>query len=72
MNRFNLTFWGEIDRQQVLAFGSPADVRAAVHRVRAVLDNGRGGVVAQCVWGKGVPQANVEAVFAAWDEPLAR
>ncbi|MFC1959780.1 uroporphyrinogen decarboxylase family protein [Chloroflexota bacterium] len=65
-----ITFWGEIDRQQVLAFGTPDDARAAVGRVRAALDDGTGGVIAQCVWGKGVPQANVEAVFAAWDEPL--
>lgn len=63
-----VTFWGEIDRQRVLPFGSPEDVRAAVRRVRAALDDGTGGVIAQCEWGKDNPQANIEAVFDAWGE----
>jgi hypothetical protein len=61
-----VTFWGEIDRQHVLPFGSPDDVRAAVRRVRAALDDGRGGVIAQCEWGKDNSRENVEAVFEAW------
>lgn len=61
-----ITFWGEIDRQQVLPFGTPADVTAAVRRVRAALDDDRGGVIAQCEWGNDVPAENVAAVFEAW------
>jgi uroporphyrinogen decarboxylase len=61
-----ITFWGEIDRQHVLPFGTPDDVRAAVRRVRSALDDGRGGVIAQCEWGKDNPARNVEAVFEAW------
>ncbi len=64
--RGRITFWGEIDRQQVLPFGTPADVTAAVRRVRAALDDGRGGVIAQCEWGNDVPAENVAAVFEAW------
>jgi len=64
-----ITFWGEIDRQWVLPFGSEDDVRAAVRRVRAALDDGRGGVIAQCEWGNDVPKENVAAVFEAWMEP---
>lgn len=45
-----ITFWGEIDRQNVLPYGSQADVRAAVRRVRDALDDGNGGVIAQCEW----------------------
>ena len=45
-----ITFWGEIDRQRVLPFGTPDDVRAAVRRVRRALDDGRGGLIAQCEW----------------------
>lgn len=67
-----ITFWGEIDRQKILPFGTPEDVRAAVHRVRAALDNGRGGLIAQCEWGNDVPQENIAAVFEAWLEPVAR
>lgn len=67
--RGQITFWGEIDRQWVLPFGSPADVRAAVRRVRAALDDGNGGVIAQCEWGNDVCAENVAAVFEAWLEP---
>lgn len=61
-----ITFWGEIDRQQVLPFGTPEDVRNAVMRVRKALDDGRGGVIAQCEWGKDNEVENIEAVFDAW------
>lgn len=61
-----ITFWGEIDRQWVLPFGSEDDVRAAVQRVRVALDDGRGGVIAQCEWGNDVSRENVAAVFEAW------
>jgi uroporphyrinogen-III decarboxylase len=61
-----ITFWGEVDRQHVLAFGTPADVRAAVRRVRRALDDGRGGVIAQCEWGNDNTRENIEAVFEAW------
>jgi hypothetical protein len=64
-----ITFWGEIDRQQVLPFGTPSEVKAAVHRVRRALDDGTGGVIAQCEWGNDVPAENVAAVFEAWQEP---
>lgn len=64
-----ITFWGEIDRQYLLPFGTPEAVRAAVRQVRLALDNGRGGVIAQCEWGINDPRANIEAVFEAWNEP---
>ena len=62
-----VTFWGEIDRQHVLPFGAPADVKAAVGRVRRALDDGRGGVIAQCEWGKNNPPENIRAMFEAWE-----
>ena len=64
-----ITFWGEIDRQKILPFGTTADVRAAVRRVRAALDDGTGGVVAQCEWGIHDPAENVAAVFDEWAAP---
>ncbi len=63
-----ITFWGEVDRQSLLPFGTPADVRAGVRRVRRALDDGTGGVIAQCEWGNDVPYENVAAVFAAWQD----
>ncbi|MDP6116233.1 MAG: uroporphyrinogen decarboxylase family protein [Planctomycetota bacterium] len=68
--RGRITFWGEIDRQQVLPFGSVDDVTNAVARVRRALDHGSGGVIAQCEWGKNNPAENVRAVFDAWMEPV--
>jgi uroporphyrinogen decarboxylase len=66
--RGQITFWGEICRQDILPFGTPDDVRAAVRRVRIALDDGRGGVFAQCEWGIGVSAENVATVFETWLE----
>ena len=61
-----MTFWGELDRQHVLPFGSTEDVRQSVKRVRDALDDGTGGVIAQCEWGKKNPLENIETVFHEW------
>lgn len=63
-----ITFWGEICRQHILPFGTVDDVRAAVRRVRAALDHGNGGVIAQCEFGNRDPRDNIEAVFETWLE----
>jgi uroporphyrinogen decarboxylase len=64
-----ITFWGEIDRQNILPLGSAEDVRAAVRRVRHALDDGKVGVIAQCEWGIRNPRENIEAVFDEWSLP---
>ena len=61
----HITFWGEVDRQHTLAFGTPSDVRAAVDRVRPLLWRD-GGAIAQCEFGAGAKPENVREVFAAW------
>ncbi len=63
-----ITFWGEIDRTWVLTRGDAETVRAAVRRVRRALDDGAGGLIAQCEWGIGAPRENIEAVFETWLE----
>ncbi len=63
-----ITFWGEIDRQNILPWGSVEDVREAVRRVRKAFDSGDGGVIAQCEWGVNDPRENIEAVFETWLE----
>lgn len=68
--RGQITLWGEIDRQQALAFGTPQDVHEAVRRVRRTFDDGSGGLIAQCEWANDTTRENIEAVFAAWNEPL--
>lgn len=65
-----LAFWGEIDRQHLLARGAPEEVRAAVERLRRAFDR-RGGVIAQCEFGIGARPENVAAVFEAWNETAA-
>ncbi len=65
-----ITFWGEMDRQHTLPFGSPADVERDVMRVRSLLDDGRGGLIAQCEWGKNNPEENIHAVYKAWEKRL--
>lgn len=64
-----ITFWGEIDRQTILPFGTPDDVRSAVRRVsKAVIKGKRTGVIAQCEWGTKDPKENIEAVFDEWNK----
>jgi hypothetical protein len=72
--RGRITFWGEMDRQELLAFGSVAEVRRAVSEARANL-YANGGVIAQCEFGPGAKPDNVFEVFRAWrdlDEPAHR
>ncbi len=70
--RGKITFWGEIDRQHILPFGTAEDVHKAVDRVRRALDNGHGGVIAQCEWGPGNPTENIRAVYEAWEMPIEK
>ncbi len=59
-----------MDRQRLLPFGHPGEIREAVYRLRRLFEDGRGGVIAQCEWGKDNPRENIEAVFNAWNDPL--
>jgi uroporphyrinogen decarboxylase len=64
-----ICFWGEMDRQHLMPFGRPDEIRAAVHRVAdAVMPAGkRTGTVAQCEWGLRDPMENVIACFDEWN-----
>ena len=64
-----ITFWGEIDRQHILPFGTPQDVTDAVARVRQALWDERGGVIGQAEFNKGYPLQNIRAFFEAWWGP---
>jgi hypothetical protein len=68
--RNRITFWGGADQRRILALGTPEEVKAAVRRVRAALDFGRGGLIAQCEWGESVPFQNVVALFEQWLAPM--
>ena len=61
-----ITFWGEIDRQHILAQGGPEEAENAVWEVHARLWK-KGGCIAQCEFGPGARPETVAAVFAAWN-----
>ena len=65
----NITFWGEIDRQFILPFGTTDDVRNAVDRVATATigKRGRTGIIAECEWGLHDPYENIKAVFDQWN-----
>ena len=65
--RGRITFWGEIDRQELLARGEPRRVRAAVQEVFVHLF-ASGGVIAQCEFGPGARPENVLEVHRTWTE----
>ncbi len=62
-----ITFWGEIDRQKILPFGTSKDVQDAVKMVKDTLW-ANGGCIAQCDFGLGVNPKNVLKVFETWEE----
>lgn len=64
--RGKITFWGEMDRQHLLPYGSREDIVQAVREVRDALWDG-GGVIAQCEFGPGARPENVRTVFETWD-----
>jgi len=61
-----ITFWGEIDRQYILSYGTPDDVINAVKKVKECLYQD-GGIIAQCEFGPGAKPENVYLVFKTWD-----
>jgi uroporphyrinogen decarboxylase len=62
-----ITFWGELDRQHLLPYGTPADIDRAVRRVHAALYR-EGGAIAQCEFGVGARPENVYQMFQTWEE----
>jgi uroporphyrinogen decarboxylase len=61
-----ITFWGETDRQTIMAFGTLTEVDQAVRRLKNALYHD-GGVIAQCSFAVGDQPANVEQVFKTWE-----
>lgn len=64
-----ITFWGELDRQHLLPYGSRKDVQEAVQKVYTNLYES-GGCIAQSEIGPGAKPENIEEMFAAWDRLL--
>jgi uroporphyrinogen decarboxylase len=62
-----ITFWGEIDRQNLLPHGSLEDIQNAVQSVKENLWE-KGGCIAQCEFGPGGNPDNVHEVFETWNK----
>ena len=60
-----ITFWGEIDRQNLLPRGTLADIDNAVQKVYDTLLQD-GDSIAQCEFGAGANPDNVYRVFEKW------
>ena len=61
-----ITFWGEMDRQHTLPYGTCAEAREAVQRVVDHLYRPEGGVIAQFELGAGAKLENADAIYQAW------
>ncbi|MFH1421203.1 MAG: uroporphyrinogen decarboxylase family protein [Planctomycetota bacterium] len=60
-----ITFWGEVDRQNLLPYGTKEDIKNAVALLKESFYR-NGGVIAQCEFGPGANPENVYAVFEEW------
>lgn len=62
-----IAFWGEIDRQKALPFGTPDDCRKCVRTVaEKLMKRKRTGVIGQAFWGVDIPKENLDAVYDEW------
>ena len=68
--RGKITFWGEIDRQHLLPFGTKEEIRKSVERIKNTLYLKEGGIIAQCEFGIKDPVENIMTVFESWDKQL--
>ncbi len=64
----DLTFWGEMDRQQLLPRATPPEIAEAARRLRAAFHRD-GGFIAQCEFGPGARPENIHAFFEALVDP---
>lgn len=62
-----ICFWGEVDRQNLLPYGTTDEVEQAVQSVCNHLWRD-GGCIAELEFGIGAKPENVEATFAAWNK----
>lgn len=60
-----ITFWGEIDRQNILVNATVKEVEQAVHLVFDSLYS-QGGLIGQCEFGPGAKPENVYTVYKTW------
>ena len=62
-----ITFWGELDRQNLLVHGTREDITRAVHQVYDYF-YAEGGVIAQMEFGPGAKPENIVAALGEWNK----
>lgn len=67
-HRGQITFWGEIDRQQILIQKDPEKVREAVRRVARNLYDPSGGIIIQCEITPGMITSHADIVIEEWNQ----
>ena len=66
--RGRVTFRTDIDRQQIMPFGSLSEVKEEVHRTFEACGSSKGGIVACGEVGPDVPLENIRAMYEAFRE----
>jgi hypothetical protein len=64
-----ITFWGDLDRQTTLSFGTEDEVRASVRRLKkAVMPQKKTGLIAHTEWETTIPFRNMVAAYEEFDK----
>jgi len=64
-----IAFWGGLDRQYLLPFGTEYEVRSEVRRIaNAFFKYERTGIIGQCFRDKGANEENIIAVYDEWSK----
>lgn len=61
-----ITFWGEISRQDTLPNGTPEDIKKAAAIMKENLFVNGGGLIGQSEAGKDMPLENIKAILTSW------
>jgi len=62
-----IAFWGELDRQQTVPYGTPDDIRAAAERMKKSLCVNGAGLIGQAEVDGLTSIENIEAILTAWN-----
>jgi len=62
-----VTFWGEMDRQNLLPFGAPEEIYRSAALMKEKLFVKGGGLIGHSVAGVDVPLENIKAILTCWN-----
>ncbi len=62
-----ITFWGEMDRQNLLPYGTPQEIYRTAAEMKEWLFVNGGGLIGHSVAGVDVPLGNIAAILTCWN-----